>query len=65
MSENGFIREIRLISKFMTLQLRKQIIATHILSNISRRKGNQTMKFGQLIKYNIKKYFPGKFIFKS
>ena len=36
----------------MTSQLRKQIIAIHILHNISRRKDNQTMKFGQLIKYN-------------
>ena len=26
-------------------------IATHILANISQSKGNQTMKFGQLIEY--------------
>ena len=30
----------------------KQNIAIHILPNISRSKRNQTMKFGQLIKYN-------------
>ena len=28
-----------------------QTIATHILSNISQSKGNQRMKFGQLIEY--------------
>ena len=27
-------------------------IAIHILLNISQSKGNQTMKFGQLIEYN-------------
>ena len=31
----------------------KQIITAHILPIISRSKGNQTMKFGQLIEYNI------------
>ena len=36
----------------MTSQPGKQIIAIHILSNISRSKGNQTMTFGQLIEYN-------------
>ena len=25
----------------------------HILANVSRSKGNQTMKFGQLIEYNM------------
>ena len=35
----------------------KQIIAIHILPNISRSRGNQIMKFGQLIKYNIKNIF--------
>ena len=29
-----------------------QTIAIHILLNISQSKGNQTMKFGQLIEYN-------------
>ena len=41
----------------MTSQLRKQIIAIHILHNISRSKDNQTMKFGQLIKYNMRNIF--------
>ena len=38
----------------MTLQPEKQAIAIHILPNISRTKGNQTMKFGQLMKHNMK-----------
>ena len=29
----------------------------HILRNISRRKGNQTMKFGQLVGYNMRNNF--------
>ena len=59
------------IFKFSSLQFRpwrktankealvtgKQIIAVHISPNISRRKGNQTMKFGQLIKYNMRNIF--------
>ena len=32
----------------------------HILSNISRNKGNQTMKFGHLVEYNIKNIVPEK-----
>ena len=31
------------------------IIVTQILRNISRSKGNQSMKFGQLIEYNTRK----------
>ena len=31
----------------------KQMITIHILPNISRSKGNQTIKFGQLIEYNM------------
>ena len=38
----------------MTSQRGKETIAIHILSNISRSKGNQTMKFGQLIDYNMR-----------
>ena len=33
-----------------------QTIAIHILPNISQSKGNQTMKFGQLIKYKKRNY---------
>ena len=49
MWRNGFIRKLRLISKFMTSQSGKQKIAIQILLNISRNKDNQTMKFGQLM----------------
>ena len=41
----------------MTSQTRQQIIIIHILSNISRSKGNQTIKFGQLIEYNMENIF--------
>ena len=35
----------------MASQPGKKTIATHILPNISRSKGNQAMKFGQLIEH--------------
>ena len=35
----------------------KQLYYLHIFPNISKSKGNQTMKFGQLIEYNKKKTF--------
>ena len=38
----------------MTSKPGKQTIAIHILPNISRSKGNQAMKFGQLIEYNMR-----------
>ena len=41
----------------MNSQLGWQTIAIHILPNISRSKGNQTMKFGQLIEYNMRNIF--------
>ena len=41
----------------MTSQPGKQTIATHILANISRSKGNQAIKYGQLIEYNIRNIF--------
>ena len=50
--ENGLIRKVRLTSKFMASQPGLRTIAMHILLNISQSKGNQTMKFGRLIKYN-------------
>ena len=37
----------------MASQTGQKIIAKHILSNMSRNKGNQTFKFGQLIEYNM------------
>ena len=33
------------------------MIAIHILANISKSKGNQAMKFGQLIEYKMRNIF--------
>ena len=41
----------------MTSQTGKQRATIPILPNISQCKGNQTMKFGQLIGYNTRKIF--------
>ena len=41
----------------MTSQADEQTIVIHILSNISRNKSNQTMKFGQLIKSDMREIF--------
>ena len=41
----------------MMLQHGSQTITIHILPNILRSKGNQTMKFGHLIKYNKRNFF--------
>ena len=35
----------------------QQVIAINIMPNISRSKGNQTMKFGQLIESNMRNIF--------
>ena len=41
----------------MTSKPGKQTMAINILSNISRIKGNQAMKFGQLIEYDMRNTF--------
>ena len=41
----------------MASQPGKQAIAVHIVPNISRSQGNQTIKFGQLIVYNMENIF--------
>ena len=41
----------------MMSQTVKQIFAVHILPNNSRSKSNQTMKFGQITKYSMRKTF--------
>ena len=46
--------------KFIKSQTRKQAIAIHILPNISKSKRIQTMKFGQLIEYNMRNIFVDK-----
>ena len=38
----------------------KQAIVIHLLPNISRCKSNQTLKFGQFKKYNMRGIFPEK-----
>ena len=38
----------------MTSQPGQETIVIHILPNISRSKSNQTMRFGQLIEYNMR-----------
>ena len=50
-------RKIMLISKFMTSQPGQQTIAIHILTNISRSKGNQAIIFGQLTERNMRNIF--------
>ena len=46
MQEDDLIRKLRLISKYTMSQTGKKIAAIHILLNISKSKGNQTIKFG-------------------
>ena len=41
----------------MTSQPGKQATAIHVLPNISKSKDDQTMKFGELIEYIMKKFF--------
>ena len=48
----------------MTSQPGKQTIAIHLLSNISRSKGNQTIKVGQLIEYKMRNIFIDKWYIK-
>ena len=55
--KNDPIKMVRLLSKFMKSQPEKQTTAIHILSNISRSKCDEVMKFGQLIEYNMRNIF--------
>ena len=55
MQKNSLIRKIRLISKIFNVTL--ETIAIHILTNISRSKGNQTIKCDQLIEHNMRNIF--------
>ena len=45
------------MSKFITSQPGTKTIVTYLLINTSRSKDNQTMKFGQLIEYNLRNIF--------
>ena len=51
------LKKLRLISNFMMSSTGKKLITVNILPNISRRKGNQTVKFGQSIEYTVKNIF--------
>ena len=55
--KNGLIRNIRLVSKFMTLQPGSKTVTVHILPNISLSINNQAIKTGQLIEYNKRNNF--------
>ena len=44
----------------MTSKTGQEIFAIHVLPSIYRGKGNQAMKFGQLIKYSVGNTFPSK-----
>ena len=57
MQKNGFMRNIRFISTFMTSQTRKQTITIHILSNTLRIKANNAVKFAQLIECSMRNIF--------
>ena len=48
----------------MTSQRGTQTVAIHILPNISRSKGNETNKYGQLIEYSMRNTFIEKIIHK-
>ena len=51
------IKKLRLISKFTTLSNCKLIITINISSNISERKGKETIKIDQLIEFNMRNLF--------
>ena len=63
MQKNGLITKARLISKLITSQPEKQTIVMHILSNISKKKGNKTMK--KQTQNMVEKQFPDPFLKKS
>ena len=45
-AHNSLIRKLQLISKFMMSEAGQKIIIVHILTNISKSKGNKAIKFG-------------------
>ena len=60
--EDGLIRKPRQASKSKTLQTRLKSFSINIMPDISRSKGNQTIKIGQLIGNNMKNFFLEKVI---
>ena len=57
MQENGLIKKLGLISKFVLSHTGKQIITIHILPNIPIIKGHQTMKVGLVIECIMRNIF--------
>ena len=57
MQKNNLIRKIRLTSNFVTSRSSSQTMAIQMLINISISKGNQKMKFGELIEFNARNIF--------
>ena len=55
--EKRFDKKAVVIFKIFDGTDRAKIITKHILPSISRRKGNQAMKFSQLIDYNKRNIF--------
>ena len=53
MSQNDLIRKIKLSLNFYDVPVWLTIVI-HIFSNMSRNKDNQTMKYDQLIEYNMR-----------
>ena len=59
MQKNGYVekwlnKKAMFEFKFMTPQTRRLSVTIHILSYISRSKGNQAIKFHELIKYSVR-----------
>ena len=51
------MRKAWLVSRLMTSQTGQQIVAIHILPNISRRKDNHEISYFKSQKYNIRNIF--------
>ena len=51
MWESGLMRKLRIIPNFIWSHTGRQVLAIHVLPNISRSKVNQTMKLGRLTQY--------------
>ena len=60
MQENALIRKLRKISKFVMSQTGTQTITINRLLGVSKSKGNQTVKLGQLIEPKGEKHFYSK-----
>ena len=57
MQKKGLIRKLRFISKFIMLCTVEQPFTIYLLQKISRNNDNWTIKFGQLIEYNMRNIF--------